>query len=310
LLDARSIRNAIAAVAASGGSTNAVLHLLAIAHEAGVELELDEFDAIGARTPVLASLKPGGEWLAVDFHRAGSTPALAAALLERGLVDGGAPTVGGVTLAELAEPSRDERVVVAAGATPFKSGGALAVLRGNLAPDGCVVKLAGSERRRHVGPARVFDGEAAALDAVLGGAIEPGDVVVIRGEGPAGGPGMREMLAVTSAIVGRGLGADVALVTDGRFSGATRGLMVGHVAPESARGGPLGALRHGDHVTIDADARELSVALDESALEERLARAPTASAAPRGRVYAKYVDAVGSATEGAITRTQAELRAR
>jgi dihydroxy-acid dehydratase len=307
LLDGRALRNAIAAVAATGGSTNAVLHLLAIAQEAGVELTLDEFDAIGARTPVLASLKPGGEWLAADFHRAGSTGALAAALLDAGLVDGCARHVDGRMLAEQAVPSSDPRVVVEPGGTPFKAGGALAVLRGNLAPEGAVVKLAGGERRRHAGPARVFDGERAALEAVLGGAIAEGDVVVVRGEGPAGGPGMREMLAVTSAIVGRGLGPSVALVTDGRFSGATRGLMVGHVAPEAARGGPLAAIRDGDEIVVDIDRRELSVAVDDG---ELASRAPvTAAGPPLGRVFAKYVDAVGSAAAGAVCLTRAEREA-
>jgi len=310
LLQPRALHNAIAAVAATGGSTNAVLHLLAIAREAGLELDLGDFDAISARTPVLATLKPGGEYLAADFHRAGSTPALAAALIRAGLIDGEAPTVCGSTLAELGSPSRDPRVVAAPGAAPFKPGGALAVLRGNLAPDGCIVKLAGAEQRGHRGPARVFDGEQAALDAVLAGRVEPGDVVVIRGEGPAGGPGMREMLAVTSAIVGRGLGASVALVTDGRFSGATRGLMVGHVAPEAARGGPIAALRSGDAVTIDVERRELSVALEPPELARRLAAWTPPPRGDLGRVYAKYVDAVGSAAEGAVTRTQAELAGR
>jgi dihydroxy-acid dehydratase len=305
LLDGRALRNAIAAVAASGGSTNAVLHLLAIADEAGVALGIDEFDAIGARTPVLASLKPGGRWLAGDFHRAGSTPALAAALLARGLIDGDAPTVSGRTLAELAAPTRDPAVVVGPEDPPFKAGGALAVLRGNLAPEGCVVKLAGNERRRHAGPARVFDGEAAAHAAVLEGRIDPGDVVVIRGEGPAGGPGMREMLAVTSAIVGRGLGETVALVTDGRFSGATRGLMVGHVAPEAVQGGPLALLRDGDPVVIDVDGRALDVELDDAELAARAAAPAPRPPAPRGRVFAKYAASVGSASRGAVTSPRA-----
>jgi len=302
LLDGRALRNAIAAVAASGGSTNAVLHLLAIADEAGVALDIDEFDAIGARTPVLASLKPGGAWLAQDFHRAGSTPALAAALLERGLIDGDAPTVSGRTLAELAAPTRDPQVVVGPGDAPFKPGGALAVLRGNLAPEGSVVKLAGAERALHRGPARVFDGEAAAHAAVLAGDVAEGDVVVIRGEGPAGGPGMREMLAVTAAIVGRGLGASVALVTDGRFSGATRGLMVGHVAPEAALGGPLAHVREGDEILIDIAARALSLGVSDEELAARAAGPAAAWPAPPGRVFAKYAASVGSASRGAVTR--------
>jgi dihydroxy-acid dehydratase len=302
VLDRRAIVNAIAAVAATGGSTNAVLHLLAIAAEAGVALDIDEFDAICARTPVLASLKPGGAWLAADFHRAGSTPALAQALIARGLIDGDAPTVEGRTLAEHAAPTRDARVVVGDAGAAFKPGGALAVLRGNLAPDGAVVKLAGDEHLTHRGPARVFDGEEAAHRAVLAGAIREGDVVVIRGEGPAGAPGMREMLAVTAAIVGRGLGATVALVTDGRFSGATRGLMVGHVAPEAARGGALAFVREGDEIVIDVPARTLRVAVADAELQARAAGwEPAPATRHSGRVFAKYAAAVGSAADGAIT---------
>jgi dihydroxy-acid dehydratase len=302
LLDRRALVNAIAAVAATGGSTNAVLHLLAIAAEAGVKLDIDEFDAICARTPVLASLKPGGAWLAVDFHRAGSTPALATALISRGLIDGDAPTVEGRTLAELAAPTQDARVVVGESDDAFKPGGALAVLRGNLAPDGAVVKLAGDEHLSHRGPARVFDGEESAHAAVLAGAIREGDVVVIRGEGPAGAPGMREMLAVTAAIVGRGLGATVAMVTDGRFSGATRGLMVGHVAPEAARGGPLAHVREGDEIVIDVTTRTLRAEIDDRQLQERAEGwVPEPATRHAGRVFAKYAAAVGSAANGAVT---------
>jgi dihydroxy-acid dehydratase len=301
IITKRSLTNAIAAVAASGGSTNAVLHLLAIAGETGIELDIAEFDAISAATPVLTSLKPGGRWLAADFHRAGSTPALAAALIARDLIDGDAPTIIGPTLAELAAPTRDERVIAGAQGAPFKAGGALAVLRGNLAPDGCVVKLAGDEHTTHRGPARVFEGEAAAHAAVLDGAIREGDVVVIRGEGPAGAPGMREMLAVTAAIVGRGLGPTVAMVTDGRFSGATRGLMVGHVAPEAARGGPLAHVREGDEIVIDVESRALRVALADEELAARAASWTPPALAHPGRVYAKYAATVGSASDGAIT---------
>jgi dihydroxy-acid dehydratase len=300
LLDRRALRNAAAAVSATGGSTNGVLHLLAIAAEAGVPFDLEELHAISAATPVLASLKPGGAWLAADLHRAGSTPALAAALIAAGAVDGDAPTVTGATLAELARPTGDPSVVAPPGGEPFKPGGALAVLRGNLAPEGAVVKLAGAEPRRHEGPARVFDGEGDAQAAILAGEVQAGEVVVVRGEGPAGGPGMREMLAVTSAIVGRGLGADVALVTDGRFSGATRGLMVGHVAPEAVRGGPLALVRDGDRVTIDVAARELSVAVGEEELAARRAAwSPTARTLPAG-VFRKYAATVGSASRGAV----------
>ncbi len=301
LIDHRALRNAAAAVSSTGGSTNGVLHLLAIAAEAGVPFDLEEIHAISAATPVLASLKPGGDWLAADLHRAGSTPALAAALLAAGAIDGDAPTVTGQTLAELARPTGDERVVAGPGAAPFKPGGALAVLRGNLAPDGAVVKLAGSEPRRHEGPARVFDGEGAAQAAILAGEVRAGEVVVVRGEGPAGGPGMREMLAVTSAIVGRGLGADVALVTDGRFSGATRGLMVGHVAPEAVRGGPLALVADGDRVIVDVAQRLLEVDVSEEELAARRAAwAPAPRELPAG-VFRKYAAAVGPASRGAVT---------
>src|SRR3954452_16796558 len=267
-LDRRALEHAMAGAVASGGSTNAFLDLLAIAREAGVPLALDDLAAISARTPVLAGLLPGGRFAAEDLHRAGGTATLIAELARRGLVDGDAPTVDGRTLAQVAAgaAAADGEVV-----REVKPRGSLHALRGSLAPDGCVLKLAGAERRRHTGPARVFDDEQACADAVRAGDVAPGDVLVLRYEGPAGGPGMREMLSVTSSVVGAGLGDAVALVTDGRFSGATRGLMVGHVAPEAARGGPIAAVRDGDPVTIDVDARRLDLEVDDSELARRLA---------------------------------------
>jgi dihydroxy-acid dehydratase len=296
-LDRRALGNAMAGVVASGGSTNSFLHLLAIAREAGVELTLDELAEISARTPVIADLLPGGRWAAEDLHRAGGTATLIRELVASGHVDGSAPTVDGRTLAEATAgaPPADGRVIGA-----FKPRGSLHALRGNLAPDGAVLKLAGTELRAHTGPARVFDDEGSCVDAVRSGAIEPGDVLVLRNEGPAGGPGMREMLALTSSVVGAGLGESVALVTDGRFSGATRGLMVGHVSPEAARGGPIAVLRDGDVVTIDVDAGRLEVDLPAEELTRRL----EAWTAPPPRfatgVFARYAAAVGSASDGAV----------
>jgi dihydroxy-acid dehydratase len=299
-----ALENALAALAATGGSTNGVLHLLAIARELGLPLSLDDVDAISSRTPVLADLKPGGRFVATDLHRAGGVALVARELVRAGLVHEDVVNVEGRTLAETGAAARERRgqEVVVSAAQPLKTSGGLAVLYGNLAPQGCVVKLVGHERLRHSGPARVFDSEEACFAAVAAGGIAPGDVVVIRYEGPAGGPGMRELLHVTGALVGAGLGDAVALVTDGRFSGATHGLMVGHVAPEAAHGGPLAALAEGDVVVIDVDARELRVELPEGELERRLAawRRP----APRyaGGVLAKYAALVSSASEGAVTR--------
>ncbi len=261
----RALENAIASVAMSGGSTNAVLHLLAVAHEMGVALAIDDFDEIAARTPLLCDLQPGGQYAATDLYEAGGVPLVLARLAERGMLHEEALTVTGRTIGEHAAEAAEtagQRVVRPLD-EPLQSNGGFAILRGNIAPDGCVVKLAGHERRQHVGPARVFDGEEAAMAAVLASEIVAGDVVVIRGEGPAGGPGMREMLAVTAAIVGEGLGDTVSLITDGRFSGATHGFMVAHVAPEAVRGGPIAALADGDTITIDVDARRLDVALAE-----------------------------------------------
>ena len=267
-----ALENAIAAVATSGGSTNGVLHLLAVANEMGVPLEIDEFDAISERTPLLCDLQPGGHYVATDLYEAGGVPLVLKRLQEAGLLRGEAITVTGRTIGEEAAAARETagQRVVRPLSDPLKPTGGFAILRGNVAPDGCVVKLAGHERRRHVGPARVFDGEETAMAAVLAKQIRAGDVVVIRGEGPAGGPGMREMLAVTAAIVGEGLGETVALITDGRFSGATHGFMAAHIAPEAVRGGPIGALRDGDELTIDVDSRRIDVALSDAEIAQRL----------------------------------------
>jgi dihydroxy-acid dehydratase len=299
-----ALENAIAAAAMSGGSTNVVLHLLAVAREMGVPLSIDEFDAVSERTPLLCDLQPGGRYAATDLYEAGGVPLVLRRLQEAGLLHEDAPTVTGRTIGEHASqacetPGQD---VVRPLSDPLKPTGGFAILRGNVAPDGCVVKLAGHERRHHEGPARVFDGEEAAMGAVLAHEITAGDVVVIRGEGPAGGPGMREMLAVTAALVGEGLGESVALITDGRFSGATHGFMAAHVAPEAHRGGPIGALRDGDSITIDVDERRIDVALDEQEIERRLtAYAPPRRAEEHVEVaIRKYAKLVGSASEGAV----------
>ena len=299
-----ALENAAASVAATGGSTNGVLHLLAIARELGIPFELEDFDRIAARTPVVASLKPGGRFVATDVHEAGGVALVARELVKAGLVHGGAPNVDGRTLGEVAAAvvERPGQEVVVPIETPLSPTGGLAVLRGNLAPEGCVVKLAGHERLLHRGPARVFDSEEACFAAVKERSLRAGEVVVIRYEGPAGGPGMREMLHVTAAIVGEGLGDEIALVTDGRFSGATHGLMVGHVSPEAARGGPIAALEDGDVVVVDVEGRELRVELSDDELASRLRewRAPE----PRYTqgVFAKYAALVSSASEGAVTR--------
>jgi len=294
-----SLENAIAAVAASGGSTNGVLHLLAIARAAGVALSIDDFDTVAARTPVLCDLKPGGRFTAVDLHRAGGVAVLARNLLAAGLASD-VPTVSGRSLAEEARDAVEAagQQVILPRERALKPTGGLAILRGSLAPEGCVVKLAGHGRELHEGPARVFDGEEAAFAAVQAGGIRPGDVVVIRYEGPRGGPGMREMLGVTAALVGQGLGETVALVTDGRFSGATHGLMAGHVAPEAATGGPIAFVREGDAIRFDVRARRLDVLAD---LEPR--RAGWSPPPPRYAqgVMAKYARTVSSASDGAVT---------
>src|SRR5438309_545004 len=302
-----ALENAIASVAATGGSTNGVLHLLAIAYEAGVALSIDDFDRVASRTPVVASLKPGGAFVAQDLHEAGGIALVAQRLFEGGLINGDAKTVTGRTMAEVARAAGETpgQKVVATLSAPLKPTGGLAILRGNLAPEGCVVKLAGHERVSHRGPARVFESEDAAFAAVKGRTIRPNDVVVIRYEGPVGGPGMREMLAVTGALVGEGLGDSVALITDGRFSGATHGLMAGHIAPAAARGGPIAALADGDVVVFDVAGRQLNVELTDAQIATRLKswRPP----APRypGGAFAKYAALVSSASEGAVTRPQA-----
>jgi dihydroxy-acid dehydratase len=303
ILTRESFENAIAAGAASGGSTNLVLHLLAIAREAGVPLDIDDFDRVSERTPIIADLKPGGRYTAVDLDRAGGTRLFGKRLLDARLIDGSQLTVTGRSLAEeLQNAEEDEgQDVIAPVERPLRSSGGLVILKGNIAPEGCVVKVAGYTRLEHTGPARVFDSEEAAMEAVQAGRIVAGDVVVIRYEGPRGGPGMREMLGVTAALVGQGLGETVALLTDGRFSGATRGLMAGHVAPEAAHGGPIAALRDGDTVTFDIENRTLGVDLPEGELEARLAQWSEPEPRFATGVMAKYAALVSSASEGAVT---------
>jgi dihydroxy-acid dehydratase len=303
ILTRPALENAIAGVMATGGSTNAVLHLLAIAREAGVPLSIDDFNPVNDRIPLIADLKPGGRYVANDLYRAGGIALVAQRLLAGGLLHGDALTVTGRSIADEAAAAAETpgQDVVRPLADPLKPTGGLVILKGNLAPDGCVVKVAGYTRLAHTGPARVFDSEEAAFAAVGAGAIGAGDVVVIRYEGPAGGPGMREMLAVTAALVGAGLGDSVALLTDGRFSGATRGLMAGHVAPEAARGGPIAAVRDGDRITFDIAARQLRLDVTDDELRRRMATwAPPAPAFTSG-VMAKYARLVSSASEGAVT---------
>jgi dihydroxy-acid dehydratase len=302
-----ALENAIASVAASGGSTNGVLHLLAIAREAGVPLEIDDFDEIAARTPVIASLKPGGHYVATDLYDAGGCALVARELAKHDLLDLDARNVDGRTLGEIALSGRESegQEVVASIEQPFKQRGGFAILRGNLAPDGCVVKLAGHERNFHSGPARVFDSEEECFGAVKEGKVSAGDVVVIRYEGPAGGPGMREMLAVTAAIAGEGLSESVALLTDGRFSGATHGFMAAHVCPEAARRGPIAAVREGDTIVFDVDARELRIELSNEEIEARLSKWKPPKPRYTSGVFAKYAALVGPASEGAITRPNA-----
>jgi len=299
-----ALENAAASVAATGGSTNGVLHLIAIARELEIPFELEDFDRIAARTPVVASLKPGGRFVATDLHEAGGVALVARELAKVGLVHDEAPNVDGRTLGEVAAVvvERPGQEVVVPIERPLKATGGLAVLRGNLAPEGCVVKLAGHERLLHRGPARVFDSEEDCFGAVKAQQLVPGDVVVIRYEGPAGGPGMREMLHVTAAIVGEGLGDAIALVTDGRFSGATHGLMVGHVSPEAARGGPLAALRDGDTIVVDVETRELRVELPDDELEARMGDWSPPPPRYTSGVFANYAALVSSASEGAVTR--------
>jgi dihydroxy-acid dehydratase len=303
LITKESLENSIALVAASGGSTNAVLHLMAIANEAGVELDLEDFDRIASRTPLIVDLKPGGRFVATDLYEAGGVRLIAQRLLDGGLLHGDTLTVTGRTLAEEASKAREaeRQEVVRPIDSPLKATGGLAILRGNLAPDGCVVKLAGHERLNHSGPARVFESEADAFAAVKEQSIQPNDVVVIRNEGPSGGPGMREMLQVTAALVGEGLGETVALLTDGRFSGATHGLMAGHVAPEAPRGGPIAAVRDGDTVVFDIPGRELRVELSDEEIAKRVAEYEPPEPRYTSGVLGKYARHVGSAAQGALT---------
>jgi dihydroxy-acid dehydratase len=298
-----SLENAIAAVATTGGSTNAVLHLIAIAREAGLELELADFDRISTRVPLFVDLKPSGRFVATDLHAAGGSPLVARRLVDAGAIDGSARTVTGRSLAEEAADAVETpgQQVVRAIDAPIKKSGGLVILHGSLAPEGAVMKVSGTERTEHRGPARVFDSEEAAFEAVQRQTITAGDVVVIRYEGPNGGPGMREMLAVTGAIVGAGLGETVALITDGRFSGATRGFCVGHIAPEASRGGPMAAVRDGDIIVIDVASRKLDVEIAGDTLQQRLAdwRAPQPRY-PSG-VLGKYARLVSSASTGAVT---------
>jgi dihydroxy-acid dehydratase len=304
ILTRKAIENAIASVAATGGSTNAVLHLLAIAREAEVELTIDDFDRISERTPLIADLKPGGRFVANDLYQAGGIQLVARRLLDAGLIHGEALTVSGKTLAESAQMAAETagQEVVRPMAQPLKKSGGLVILKGNLAPEGCVVKVAGHERMIHRGPARVFEREEDAFQAVQQGKIKDNDVVVIRYEGPKGGPGMREMLGVTAALVGAGLGDSVALMTDGRFSGATHGLMAGHVAPEAAHGGPIAALRDGDTVVFDIKARRLDVEISDEEIKSRLSQWKAPAPRYRTGVMAKYAKLVSSASEGAVTR--------
>jgi dihydroxy-acid dehydratase len=306
LLTRASFLNAIAAAAATGGSTNSVLHLLAIAHEAGTKLTIEEFDSVSRRTPIIADLRPGGKYVALDVDAAGGTQLLGKRLADGHLVDSTVITATGRSFAVEVESAVETpgQVVIATAEHPFKPHGGLVILKGNLAPSGAVVKIAGSERLYHRGPARVFNSEETAMQAILDDTIAPGDVVVIAYEGPKGGPGMREMLSVTSAIVGAGLGENVALVTDGRFSGGTRGLMIGHVAPEAAVGGPLAAVRNGDEIVIDVEARTLDLAVRADVIAERLRAWRAPEPHYRGGVFSKYAATVGSAAYGAVTTTE------
>ena len=298
-----AIENAIAAVATTGGSTNAVLHLLAIAHEAGVDLAMEDFDRVSERTPLLADLKPGGRFVATDLYRAGGLELVAHRLKEAGLLHSDAMTVTGQTIGEVADSAQETagQKVMRPVSDPITPTGGLVILRGNLAPDGCVVKVAGHTPQQHRGSARVFDGEEGAFAAIEQGQIKAGDIVVIRYEGPQGGPGMREMLAVTAAIVGAGLGESVALLTDGRFSGATRGMMAGHVAPEAAKGGPIALVCDGDTILFDEQNRKLELEVSEEELASRRAAWRPPKPKTTSGVMAKYARLVSSAAQGAVT---------
>ncbi len=303
IITKKALANAIAGVVATGGSTNAVLHLLAVAKEAGVKLTIDEFDQISRKTPLLADLKPWGNYTAPEMYEAGGMAVVAMRLLEAGLLHGGEKTVSGRTIGEEARAARETagQKVIRSLKAPLKTQGGLAILRGNLAPDGCVAKISGQKKDAHRGPARVFDREEDAFAAVKSGKIKPNDVVVIRWEGPKGGPGMREMLHVTGAIQGAGLGETVALMTDGRFSGATHGFMIGHIAPEAAEGGPIAALRNGDTIVIDIKKRRLDVDLSPAELKKRLKAVKPPKPRYTWGVMAKYARLVSSASHGAVT---------
>lgn len=303
IITRKSLENAIAAVATTGGSTNAVLHLLAIAREAGIKLSIDDFDKINRRVPLLADLKPGGRFAAADLYAAGGTTLVAKRLLDAGLLHGNQPTVTGRTIAEEAETASETpgQQVLRPLSSPIKKTGGLVILKGNLAPEGCVVKVAGHSIMHFRGPAKVYDREEDAFVSVKGGQIKAGDVVVIRYEGPSGGPGMREMLGVTAAIVGAGLGDSVALLTDGRFSGATHGLMAGHVAPEAVRGGPIAAVKNGDMIVFDIAKRQLNVELSKKEITARLKKVKQPVPRYTIGVMAKYARHVSSASEGAVT---------
>jgi dihydroxy-acid dehydratase len=304
IITRESIENAMASVAATGGSTNGVLHLIAIAREMGIDFGLDDVERVAARTPIVASLVPGGRYMAIDLYEAGGVALVVRELARGQLVHAGTPNVDGSTLGDIGSGAveRPGQEVVVQLEHPLKATGGLAILRGNLAPEGSVVKLAGHERLLHRGPARVFDSEEACFAAVAAHAIRPGDVVVIRYEGPAGGPGMREMLHVTAALVGEGLGEEIALITDGRFSGATHGLMVGHIAPEAARGGPIAAVRDGDTIVVDVDARELRLEVPDDEIAARLRDVKQPGPRWREGVFAKYAALVSSAADGCVTR--------
>ncbi|HTC57724.1 MAG TPA: dihydroxy-acid dehydratase [Candidatus Sulfotelmatobacter sp.] len=304
ILTRAAFENAIASVAATGGSTNAVLHLLAIAREAEVGLEIDDFQKVSERTPLLADLKPSGKYVAADVDKAGGIPVIAKRLLDAKCADGSTLTVTGRTFAEEANDAKESpgQPVIAPLDRPLKKTGGLVILKGNLAPEGCVAKISGHERLEQRGPARVFDCEEDAMAAVTGKKIKAGDVVVIRNEGPKGGPGMREMLSVTGAIVGEGLGASVALLTDGRFSGATHGLMAGHVSPEAALGGPIAAVRDGDMIHFDISKRVLEVEISNEVLRQRMKEWKPPEPRYATGVFAKYAALVSSASQGAITR--------
>jgi len=315
LVTRRSIENAIASIAATGGSTNGVLHLLAIAAELGIDLDIDEFGVVADRTPLIADMRPGGRYAAADMHAAGGVALVMRELLKAGLLHGEERTVDGRTIARIAGDVAETfgQQVVHAIETPIKPGGGLTILHGSLAPEGCVIKLAGHERRFHRGQARVFDSEHACFEAVRDGRIAAGDVIVIRYEGPVGGPGMQEMLSVTGALVGAGLGETVALLTDGRFSGGTHGLMVGHVAPEAALGGPIALVQEGDEIVVDVDRKVLDLAVDPAILAQRAERWTPPPPRYTSGVLAKYAALVSSASEGAITnggRMRANLAAR